>query len=314
MKKRNSLIELYRFLFAMNVVKGHGFWPVPAEHFGPARVSVEFFFILSGFLFIRSLEKWRELPMKAALGKMLRSKLSPILIPTVIGLVSNIAYNIVTKEYFSGIWGYLWYVHAMVVVFFAYVILHILIKKDKPFFYTVAAIFVIATLMRFSGAFYSWGYVRGACTISLGMLLGLLPKIRLKHQNLLWIPLVPIIGACFAAVCFELGNLRTPGGFMWFEVILNLVLYPALIYLSFQLDFSFAPFNYLGALSFGLYAFQCPADLLRELGVSGRYLLFGVIVGLSVIEDGIKRLYRIRRRPRAEGPEASEKKTCSAKE
>ena len=50
--------------------------------------------------------------------------------------------------------------------------------------------------------------------------------------------------------------------------------------------------NYLGALSFGLYAFQCPADLLRLLGVDSIYLLLGLIVGLSFLEDIIKRLVK----------------------
>ena len=177
MKKRNSLIELYRFIFALNVVKNHGFFPEGFHLFSPGRVSVEFFFILSGFLFVSSLEKYDGLPLKQSLPKLLKDKLKPLFIPLIIGVVSNIVYNIVAKEYFDGIWGYLWYVEVMIVVFVAFLMLKTLVKNEKTFFKITLAIFIITTLMRFSGVFYTWGYVRASASISLGMLLTKIPKI-----------------------------------------------------------------------------------------------------------------------------------------
>ena len=61
MKKRNSLIEFYRFFFALNVVKNHGFFPEGFHYFSPGRVSVEFFFVLSGYLFVRTLDKLKDM-------------------------------------------------------------------------------------------------------------------------------------------------------------------------------------------------------------------------------------------------------------
>ena len=58
MRKRNSLIELYRFLFALNVLKSHGFFPNTGPYFEPGRISVEFFFVLTGFLLIRLINKY----------------------------------------------------------------------------------------------------------------------------------------------------------------------------------------------------------------------------------------------------------------
>ena len=46
--------------------------------------------------------------------------------------------------------------------------------------------------------------------------------------------------------------------------------------------------SYLGALSFGIYAFQCPADLLRQVGCNNTLLLFIIILTLSVGADLIK--------------------------
>ena len=95
MKKRNSLIELYRFFFALNVVKNHGFFPEGLNYFSPGRVSVEFFFVLSGYLFLRTLDKLSELPLRESLVKLIVGKLKPLFFPLIIGLLSNIIYNIV---------------------------------------------------------------------------------------------------------------------------------------------------------------------------------------------------------------------------
>lgn len=295
MKKRNSLIEFYRFFFALNVVKSHGFFPEGLPYFSPGRVSVEFFFVLTGYLFLRTLDKLKDMPLKEGVIKVIAVKIKPLLLPLVIGLVCNLAYNIISKEYFGGLWGYLWYVHAMIVTLIGYVVIRHFIKNDKAFWYTVIGIFALATLMRFSGILYSWGYVRAASTISLGMLLGRLPTLKIKKKWPIFIMLIPVQIACFSIVCFHLGNVEWWGGFMGVEAILNLVLYPALIYLTFQIDVESPVLNYLGALSFGLYAFQCPADLIRLLGVSNRYILLALIIAMAIIEDAGKRIRKRRK-------------------
>lgn len=295
MKKRNSLIELYRFFFALNVVKNHGFFPEGFNYFSPGRVSVEFFFVLSGYLFLCTLDRLKDLPLKKGLLKLVVGKLKPLFAPLIIGVVTNIIYNIIAKEYFDSIWGYLWYVEAMMIVLIVYLVLRRLIKSDKAFTYTVLGVFIVATLMRFSGIFYSWGYVRAAATVSLGMLLAKLPKIQLRRKWIVWIALVPIQALCVIIVCFHLGNTDWWGGFRGVEFILDNLLYPALIYLTFNVSVNSRILNYLGGLSFGLYAFQCPADLMRLLGISNRYILLVTIVVLAIAEDLIKRIVRAKK-------------------
>lgn len=295
MKKRNSLIELYRFFFALNVVKNHGFFPEGFNYFSPGRVSVEFFFVLSGYLFLRTLDKLSELPLRESVPKLIVGKLKPLFFPLIIGILSNIIYNIVTKDYFDGIWGYLWYIEAMMLTFVAYLILRKIIKSEKTFLYVVLGIFILATLMRFSGIFYEWGYVRAFATISLGMLLAKAPKIEIKKRWLIWVLLIPVQIACLSVVCFHLGNVEWFGGFMGVEFILDNLLYPALIYLTFNVNVRSRALNYLGSLSFGLYAFQCPADLLRLVGLGNRYILLFIIVALTITEDVIKRIYKSRK-------------------
>ena len=78
MKKRNSLIELYRFFFAMNVVKYHGYFPYQGRYISPGHVSVEFFFVLSGFLLRRSIDKYLNLPYWKGLLIMLKNTCSSV--------------------------------------------------------------------------------------------------------------------------------------------------------------------------------------------------------------------------------------------
>lgn len=291
--KRNGLIELYRFLFAVNVVKGHGLFILDSPYFGPARISVEFFFILSGFLFASYLEKNKSLPFKKDLIKLLRSKLGPVMIPLVVGIGFNIISTIVMYNGEIKVWGYLWYVKDMMLACIFYVVLRKCIKSDKVFLLVTAGICLVATILKFFGPFYTWGYFRAASTLSLGILIGRIPKLQLKKKWPIWIMLVPVITACFTVVCFGLGDVLW-GEVKVIEIILDVVLYPALVYLTFQLDVKSRWMNYLGALSFGLYAFQCPADFLRNLGIGNRFVWFTFILVASITEERIKK-YRFRK-------------------
>ena len=288
--KRNSLIELYRFLFSLNVVKGHGLFITDGPYFSLARTAVEFFFILTGFLFASYLEKNRHLSFKESVVKLLRSKLSPIIIPLIIGIASNLISSIVAYNGEIKTWGYLWYVKDMLLACLFYVILRKLIKADNVFLWVTAGICVAATILKFFGPFYTWGYFRAASTLSLGILVGKLPKLKLKKKWPVWIMLVPVITACLTIVCFGLGDVLW-GEVKLVEIILDVLLYPALVYLTFQVDVKNKVMNYLGALSFGFYAFQCPVDLLRTLGIGNPLTWFTIIVIASVAEERIKQLW-----------------------
>ncbi len=152
---------------------------------------------------------------------------------------------------------------------------------------------LISIVLKYFTPLYSFGYIRDAATIPIGIFLASLPKIKKKW---IIIPLlVPIMIVCFLVICFHWKNVE------WFgyripELILDNILYPALIYLTFCLEFKSKFLSYLGGLSFGLYAFQCPADMLRTMGVTNTYFLFGLILLATLLEDAGKRIYRRRQK------------------
>lgn len=292
-KKKNSLIELFRFLFAFNVLIGHGLFPLDIKYFGPARVSVEFFFILSGYLFFNTLNKIRDMKALTAVKTVLISRLKPIIIPMIIGMISNGILNYITdyKPIFE-VFRYLWYIPAMLAILVLYAVLRVLIKNDKAFWGCVVVLCLFTTVLRYSGneILFHFDYIRSTAAVSLGLLWANIPKLPLKSKLLKYIILTPIVLAVFIIIFLKLAE-QSKG----YEALLDLILYPLLIYITFNIDLKLPIFNYLGALSFGIYAYQCPARLVAQSGVASRWIPFGIIFLASLIEDLFKRLYKRRR-------------------
>ena len=59
---KNGLVELFRFICAVWVAYFHGFFPIITDNFNGIVFAVEFFFMVSGFFFLRSMEKYKEKP------------------------------------------------------------------------------------------------------------------------------------------------------------------------------------------------------------------------------------------------------------
>lgn len=286
MKKKNDLIEFYRFLFAMNVVKNHGYFPYQGSYFGPGRISVEFFFVLSGWFLVKSANKYMHLSYWKGLFLFIKNKFIVLGVPLVVGLLFNILYEVAcgVTWWKINIWGYLWYVHDMFVVLIFYYTIRKLIKSQTWFLLITTVVFVATSILHAIPQFYSWGYFRAFSAMSLGVLISFLPSIKFKKQWLLWIPLVCVQALVLRMLLFEFTFIE--------EELLNLVLYPSLIYLTFQLPIQNKVFGYLGALSFGLYAYQSVSRYVWALNYYNPWVFFAIIVVLTILTDLIKRMIK----------------------
>ena len=285
--KKNSLIEFCRFFFAMNIVKNHGYFPYQGKYFSPGRISVEFFFILSGFLLRRSIDKYINLPYFKGLFLMLKNKVLAMGIPLFVALVMHLPYKIITGSapwWDITDWGYLWYVFDMLVIDVFYFTIRKFVRNEKWFFAIVAVIFVTASVLHAIPRFFATGWFRAIGMMSLGVLLSYIPPIKIKKPLLLLIPLLVVWGYVLRIMLFDFTFIE--------EEILDLLIFPSLIYLSFQMPIHCKVLNYLGALSFGLYAYQTVARLMYILGYENTWIYIVVIAGLTVFTDGILRLIR----------------------
>ena len=66
--RQNGMIELIRFLCSVWVAYYHGFFPVLSDKFGGVNVSVDIFFMITGFFFLKSMEKYARILKDLACG------------------------------------------------------------------------------------------------------------------------------------------------------------------------------------------------------------------------------------------------------
>lgn len=106
-KGRNSLIELYRFLFAIWVFYYHAHLFDEHLPFAHGYLAVEFFFILSGFYLIKSVEKYNTKPYLSSLGHFLLKRFLPIALPFAISTVFVVWYNFTDFPNHYSFFGYM---------------------------------------------------------------------------------------------------------------------------------------------------------------------------------------------------------------
>jgi len=109
-KNKNSLIELMRFLFALWVLYYHSYVPFKSNMFSDGFLAVEFFFVLSGFYLVRSIDKYVDKPIKQGLFGFLKHRFSAISIPFLINEIFVLYYSFAFGSEYNFLFGYLWYI------------------------------------------------------------------------------------------------------------------------------------------------------------------------------------------------------------
>ncbi|MFA5481038.1 MAG: acyltransferase family protein [Bacilli bacterium] len=310
-QKRNSLIEVLRFLMAISVLVFHGFMPFAnlalewrLLDMGQTCVSVDFFLLLSGYLFFTSLKETENLTLGKGLLKLLGKRIKRLGLPFLVAL-GFATYNVIYFEHIGWYFGYLWFIP---VIIGAEVILYLLVRliKNKWVFIAILLVCGIAGYayfysfppsyhlypqggynIYFDGLWSPFGYpLRGIAGVFLGCLLNFVPKINnqiIRKASALF---------AFAAVIFVSFTIFFP-----FKEQLLLVLFAFSIYALFQIEFSFPIFNFLGAISFGLYIFQTLGSTLRSAEGVGPVVTLIVIIAMSIVSQP-KAFYEIFAKPK----------------
>ena len=147
--QKNSLIELMRFFFALWVLYYHGYVPYRVNGFDEGSLAVEFFFVLSGFYLVRSLDKYIDLPLKQGLLTFLKHRFLPIAIPFIINFAFSVWYYFKYGSFFThDLFGYLWYVRDLFLMMAIIFISRKYIVSRKKFYYLWAGL-SITTLIVF---------------------------------------------------------------------------------------------------------------------------------------------------------------------
>ena len=282
--KRNSMLELYRFLFALWVVWYHGFFIFKNEYFASGYLAVEFFFFLSGFYFLKSLDKYKGQSFLGGLLRMLWDKIKPLGIAFIVGLVFVLWQRILEGQ--PVLLGYLWYIPIMLLAFIIIYTLRRLISNNVAFACILVGISVVCFLILYIPISEKLGVARGIGSVSLGVLLSFIPKVNWKI-NRININAI-IVGILFAAVAY-LAYL--PKDNLTCEYLLVFLLMPMLIYFTSTVSVSCKLFDFLGSLSFALYAYQCILRVVRMCVELPQYYLFLMLIVLVAADRIIAALY-----------------------
>jgi len=289
---RNSLIELYRFLFAMWVVYYHGYFFIPkTQLFSGGYIAVEFFFTLTGFFLLPAIIKSSDKSYFQGGLNLSWKKLKPLGVTFLISVVFSLIYFFrhFTKEPCDPL-GFMWYIEWLIIVPLIYYTLYYLIKNKKIFNIVTICIVIVSHVIE-SFVLVDWGMFRGMTSIGLGMLVSQIPKNSWKIGKIninLIISVVLIIGTIIAGC----NKAYIP----YADHIFILLLFPALLYFASCVNIDCGFLNYLGGLSFGLYAYQTVNRVLEDFNILNDKIhnaeLFCILLFLAVFDDLIKRVIK----------------------
>lgn len=239
---------------------------------------------------MNAIVKEAQKPFWKGLGSLLWKKLKPLGITLIISIVFALTFFFASLPELGDPLGFMWYIEWMLIVPAIYYALYYLLKNKKTFYIVVAAV-VVASYILEVFVFKQWGLFRGLIGIGIGILLHIIPKNNWKigKFNINILIVVVLLLGTIAAACFKT---YIPHG----DHLFKLFLFPALLYFASCVNINFKLFNYLGGLSFGLYAYQTVCRVFELTGLLNdkehNLILFGIIAGLTVIDDLIKRIVK----------------------
>lgn len=267
---KNGLIELFRFLCSIWVAHYHGFLPVTSSKgfFDGVNISVDFFFMVSGLFFLRSIEKYRERPLKEGIRHIFWDRTKSFIVPLGLAALSILLCNIIFPLDFGGFnWplSFLWFFAGQ----FAYLSLFYIILRNtkKRSTFNIACVVIICVCMSsfvfmddsFERQFHR--VFRGPAMLALGMLVSQIPKISLKLKNGISSARVSLllntVGFVISAAAF--GYLAYMPEYTTFKAhLFTCVICPAFLYFATALPIRGKLFDLLGEISIFIYLAQCP--------------------------------------------------------
>lgn len=313
--KRNSLIEVLRFVFALFIVFYHNLFIVELNVFCNANYFVDFFFLVTGMYLIRGFEKYKDQSFVGGSYRFFLDKIIKFGIPLLISYVALIFSNLIStpNEIKS---RYLWFIHIMLILFIVYFLFYKIFKNNKKAFCgVVIAMFLISAFFRYAVLIdfgndtinnlflttYYYDELRGVQCMSLGILLSEVPsflnKDGKKTKSLSIIILtISIVLISFLLVISSFGFKEKVS----IEIVNDLILFPALIYFSRYVVIENKTMDILGESSIYIYIYQTVCLLERSLNVTNQVVLFLTLVFMVLITMIWKIELRRRKAPKTQ--------------
>ena len=261
--RKNGLIELIRFLCSVWVAYYHGFFPILSGKFNGANVSVDFFFLITGMFFLKSVEKYRDKPYFPGVRSIIwgRTKRFAVLLAIAAGsvLLSNIIFPMDLG--FNWPLSFLWFFAAQYLLLALYFLLYKKVR-NKTVFNIILVVIILISMSLFKISVQNIHIpLRTPAMFALGMLLSQIPSLKIvgKDGSLkkgATVALNSVGFAISAGILLYLAYL--PQYEIWKLHLMCCVICPAVLYFANTLPVYGKFFDLLGEFSLYIYLGQCP--------------------------------------------------------
>lgn len=290
-----GIFELYRILLCIWPLYHHGFFLIRENGtFTYPQLTVDFFFIISGFFLISSMRKLKKENIWIGTKKLMFSRLTPILSPLLACIVFNALCMIlfIRSDIFNTLFinfRYWWYILYLVLgialLFFAFR----LIKNEKLYIIFLVALLITMGVFHYfleirEFFIYEFTYMaRTFACLSLGMLFSYLPKWSPKKFN---------VNAVIVAILvpFMIYLAYAPKNYL--ICLCMIALFAVLTYFSSNVNLNGKTFNLLGKMSSRMYVYMSFVSMLCVLGFDNCVMLFIIDICLSILDLLINYYYK----------------------
>lgn len=287
-KKRNGLLEIYRFLLCFLPLYYHNFffWTRDGEIFGLPELAVDFFFMLSGFFLVRSMRKLKEEKLFVGTRKIMFGRLRPMLFSMCFIVVFNAVCVLlfIREDYFDTLFHlfmYWWFVLYLIVGIGIFYLVYRLLRKERIFIAFLVVLALGMACLHYSvvveGKYISElvFMTRAFGCLSAGMIISFIPNLK-KFKRLISIIAVVLL---FPTLVYLMYSFKT-----FWTCIIMILMFGALTYFSSHISIGGKVFDLIGKLSVRMYLYMSFVTMLRILGLSNNRILFVVDVTLAVMD------------------------------
>ncbi len=232
------------------------------------------------------------MPIKTGLFGYVKHRFKGIAIPFIIGEVFVLIYSFTSDFSYNFLFGYLWYVRDLFLAMSGIFLLKKLVKNEKLFYFILLLTSVICMFGLIWIPMLSWpkGPFRSIISIPIGMFAALIPPVKTESREKITKLIIAILFVIIFLCCLVITSLPDKGEVL--PYVLVIICYPALIYFANQINCHSRFLNWLGSLSFPIYAFQCIVRVIEAFGLTDNTVLFCILIGLVLIYSFLTEFFK----------------------
>ena len=293
--KRNGLLELYRFILCFWPLYAHEFffWEKEYSKFSVAELTVDFFFILSGFFLMRAMRKEKDRPVLKGFWNIIFGRVKPMLFTMCfIAAFNAVCIALFIREnYFNTLFElfkYWWFVLFLSLGIGLLYLVYRALKTERRFAIFLVILSASMTILQYVVVEKNMFidelvfFARTLGCIPVGILISYIPMLKQMKFNVS----IPIVIVLIPTLFYFAYNEKT-----FFVRLLMIGMFAALVYFSSNISFGSKICDLLGQLSVRIYLYMAFITMLYIFGLTHHRILFVIDLALATL-DLVVSIYR----------------------